>query len=240
MAFPLAIEGKRELGLASVVLIPAMVVCAIGGQAGHWWAWILAALAMIVWLAILMFFRDPPRRIPTEQDLLVSPADGKVTAIHAIPQDDKSAGQATGISIFLSVLNVHINRSPCDGTVREVTYKPGQFLDARDPQSEQLNESNRIVIDADDPAVGPVIVRQVAGLIARRIVCNVSPGDHVTRGQKIGMIKFGSRTDLIFADQSSYQPIVKEGDRVHAGTTVLARKNAAGVADNNADPSQES
>jgi len=156
----------------------------------------------------------------------VAPADGKVVETSLLEHHPDVNGPATRLGIFLSVFDVHVNRSPCSGTVRRITYQPGQFLDARDPNSGQMNEANTIVIEPDDPSRGPIVVRQIAGLIARRIVCGVKVGDKVQTGQRIGLIKFGSRTELIVPAGSGYAPAVAIGDRARGALTIMARLTA--------------
>lgn len=171
---------------------------------------------LVGFLFVCNFFRDPPRRIPTEPGLMVSPADGTVTEISECDERDFLNVPCHKIGIFLSVFNVHINRSPCDGTVRATKYKPGKFLDARHPDCTALNESNSI-------HVGEVVVKQIAGLIARRIVCEAGPNDKLTRGEKFGMIKFGSRTELYIPKDQVQEIRVKLKDKVKGGETIIAR-----------------
>ena len=204
--------------------------CAWAAWSGSWlWA-IPAALLLAIWVFCIAFFRDPVRTIPSEPGVLVSPADGKVTEVSRLPAYDGIDGEAWKISIFLSVFDVHINRAPCDGSVVRTDYRPGEFLDARHPESGIRNESNTIIIDpasnSRDAAYslhGPVIVRQVAGLIARRIICRVQPGEAISRGQRLGLIKFGSRTDLILPAVAGLEPTVKLNDVVRGGSSVLMR-----------------
>ena len=224
MRLPLAPGGLREMIILTLVFGGAGVWALFMGLAGYGWAWPVAILFIIVWLSGLAFFRDPERTTPLEEGIMIAPADGKVTETTLLEQHPDIGGPATRIGIFLSVLDVHINRSPCAGTGRSVSYKPGQFLDARDPQCGELNEANTIVIDPDPPHAGPVVVRQIAGLIARRIVCNVKPGDRVFTGQRIGLIKFGSRTELILPGHNLYKPAVTIGDRVYGAMSILARR----------------
>jgi phosphatidylserine decarboxylase len=165
----------------------------------------------------MAFFRDPERRVPADPDVMVSPADGLVVETVELDHHPDINGPAKRISIFLSVFDVHINRSPCEGVVRMMRYQPGQFVDARDPDSGRVNEANTIVIEPDDPAEGPVVVRQIAGLIARRIVCDLKVGDRVRTGQRIGLIKFGSRTELIFPAGSRFLPSVPCGGSRQGG-----------------------
>lgn len=215
---PFAHWGWAEMNLMGWPLLAVTVLLAVFG---FWYLAIVpgALLCLIVW-----FFRDPPRRVPQGPGLVVAPADGKVVEISKLEQHPDIGGPAMRIGIFLSVFDVHINRSPCSGTVRRITYQPGQYLDARDPNSGQLNEANTIVIEPDEPSKGPIVVRQIAGLIARRIVCSVKVGDRVETGQRIGLIKFGSRTELIVKADSGYSPAVAIGDRAYGALTVMARQ----------------
>jgi len=167
-------------------------------------------------LFTLNFFRDPPRRIPSEHGLMVAPADGVVVGIEDMNEPEFLNVPCTRVSIFLNVFNVHINRSPCEGVVRATKYKPGKFLDVRHPDCPTLNESNTIHL-------GDVVVKQIAGLIARRIVCEAKPNDTLTRGEKFGMIKFGSRTELYIPKDRVAEIRVKLKDKVKGGETVIAR-----------------
>ena len=160
------------------LLLVAVVLWKIAGSAA------LAALPVALALFFLWFFRDPPRRVPAGEGVLVSPADGKVTEAEWI---ETPAGSRLRLSIFLNVFDVHVNRSPVAGTVTQVNYKKGLFLNAMRADSNVLNESNTVVIEGEGYTVQ---VKQVAGLLARRIVCFVKPGDTVQRGQRFGMIKF--------------------------------------------------
>jgi len=164
----------------------------------------------------LNFFRDPPRRIPSDPGLMVSPADGVVVGIEDMNEPEFLNVPCTRVSIFLNVFNVHVNRSPCEGVVRGTKYKPGKFLDVRHPDCPTLNESNTIHL-------GDVVVKQIAGLIARRIVCEAKPNDTLGRGERFGMIKFGSRTELYIPKDRVAEIRVKLKDKVKGGETVIAR-----------------
>ena len=164
----------------------------------------------------LSFFRDPPRRVPDGPGLLVSPADGTVVEVSEVDDDEYLKAPCHKIGIFLSIFNVHVNRSPCQGTVRAVKHKPGRYLDARHPDCALLNESNTVHI-------GDVVVKQIAGLIARRIVCRTEPNDVLERGQRFGMIKFGSRTELYIPKQNVEELRVRLKDKVKGGETVIAK-----------------
>ena len=166
----------------------------------------------------LFFFRDPPRRVAVDEGLIVSPADGKVVAIEDLESTPHYDGPCRRVSIFLSVFNVHVNRSPEAGVVRDVLYKEGQYKNAMNPESSKFNESNAIWIDTPS---GAITVRQISGAVARRIVCKPSSGDTLSRGQKIGMIKFGSRTELYLPPGT--EVLAKLRDSVRGASTVIAR-----------------
>jgi phosphatidylserine decarboxylase len=159
----------------------------------------------------LWFFRDPDRAIPPGP-VAVSPADGKVVAI--VP-----AGNLTRVSIFLNVFDVHVNRSPIAGKITKVEYKTGKFLVASKPEATTDNEQNFITVEGPS---GTIVFSQIAGLIARRIICYKKPGDSVQAGERVGYIKFGSRVDIFFGPEWTIQ--VKEGQRVSAGSGILARR----------------
>lgn len=213
--------GLAELFLFSVVFASLTAGFAAIGELVHGAFWLGIIPLGVVWLEIIWFFRDPQRTIPQEPDVLVSPADGVVTNVEEVTEPD-FPGPALRISIFLSIFNVHVNRVPCSGKVTEVRYFPGEFLDARDRQSAVRNE--QLWIDMIEPSTGrPLRVKQISGAIARRIVCWLKRGDELTRGERIGMIKFGSRTDLLIPLDVSPQSLVKIGDVVKGGRTVLVR-----------------
>jgi phosphatidylserine decarboxylase len=175
-------------------------------------AW--AVLPLLLALFFLWFFRDPERAIPDDAGALVSPGDGKVTDISFVTVGGEKQAR---ISIFLSVFDVHVNRSPIAGFVREVRYQRGKFLNAMNQASAEQNEQNIVRVEGDGQVV---VFKQIAGLLARRIVCTAKLGDRLERGQRVGLIKFGSRVDVLFDAAASVQ--VKVGDRVWGGASVLA------------------
>ncbi len=166
----------------------------------------------------LFFFRDPKRKIP-DGDVIVSPADGVVSLVRQVSESQ------TRVSIFLSVFDVHVNRAPVAGVITAVDYTKGKFQNAIKPEASDENERNRVEIRTDSGAT--VIFSQIAGLLARRIVFHPVIGDRVEKGQRVGMIKFGSRTDVILGPE--WQILVNPGDQVLGGSTVLAKRNAAGL-----------
>ena len=189
------------------------VAIAVGLLAGNW-GW--AALPVLLAAFFLWFFRDPERAIPQEPGLIVSPADGKVTEVARIVTPD---GECLRVSIFLSVFDVHVNRSPVAGSLREVRYRKGAFLNAMNRESAVKNEQNQAFVDCSEGY--SVAFTQIAGLLARRIVFNKRAGDQLARGERVGLIKFGSRTDVLLPGYA--EPLVKIGDRVRGGASVIAR-----------------
>ncbi|MBO0912527.1 MAG: phosphatidylserine decarboxylase family protein, partial [Acidobacteria bacterium] len=173
-----------------------------------------AAIPVLVGAFFLWFFRDPERRIPSDAGAVVSPADGRVTEVGEVKLRGTNWKR---ISIFLNVFNVHVNRSPVSGVVSGAQYQPGRFRSAMNPASAESNEQNTVTIEGHGERV---ILRQIAGLLARRIVFTKKVGDRLERGERVGLIKFGSRTD-VFLDPAA-EVTVKVGDRVHGGSSILA------------------
>ena len=214
----LAPYARFETVAISIIGIGATYLC---DRYLGWWSIAPALLT----LALLAFYRDPPRRIPDDDNILLAPADGKIAEITR--NYDVDGHSELRIVIFLSVLNVHLNRSPCSGVVRDVKYEPGHFLNALKPESTEKNERNTLTIEPDAPIPGPLIVRQITGALARRIVCTAKPGDRLKSGQRFGMIKLGSRTELRVAESPNWRVLVNVGDSVNAGTSILARLETA-------------
>lgn len=171
-------------------------------------------------LCMLLFFRDFPRTIHAAANEVVSPADGTITAIEDFDNDPHYDGPCRRVSIFLSVFSAHVNRAPFECTVKKVIPAEGKYLDARDPDSSKHNVSNALWLDTPR---GPMTVRQITGAVARRIVCPVQPGNTLDKGQKFGMIRFGSRTELYLPPGT--EVTVKVGQYVYAGLDVVARFN---------------
>ena len=211
-------HGFREMLIGSVALVLTAFVL---GYFSYWWLALLM-LPVLVWL--FAFFRDPERVVPDEQHALVSPADGTVSDITEIENDPLIGGPAVRVGIFLSVFNVHVNRSPCDGRVVKTEYRKGKFLNAMGhARASEENESNTIVLaEPKGPDERPIaVVKQIVGLIARRIIVSVKPGDMVGRGQRIGMIKFGSRTELYVPKWMEPQVKVTVGQKVKGASDVV-------------------
>jgi phosphatidylserine decarboxylase len=200
---------------------------------GYYYGLVLLAAALLVgWLTtptwavvpillaafFLWFFRDPERVIPADAGAVVSPADGKVTAVSTVMLNGKPVQR---ISIFLNVFNVHVNRSPVSGVIRRVGYQTGKFLNAMNALSAEQNEQNTVTVEGDGHTV---VFKQIAGLLARRIVFTKTIGDRVERGERVGLIKFGSRVDVML--EASAAIGVKVGDHVKGGSSVLAFLNS--------------
>lgn len=196
-----------------------LVVAAILGWFTGVWA--LSILPLLLAAFFAWFFRDPERQIPQTAGAIVSPGDGKVTDIVAV---DVNGEARQRISIFLNVFNVHVNRSPIAGVIRNVEYRKGKFGNAMGSVSAEANEQNIVTVEGDGQTV---IFKQIAGLLARRIVFTKKVGDTVARGQRVGLIKFGSRVDVIFTSESDVA--VKIGDHVAGGSTILAVARVANL-----------
>ena len=207
---PLHREGYKFLGIFAAVTFVLFLIWAPLGWIG---------VGLTVWC--YYFFRDPPRHTPTRAGLIVSPADGVVSLLEpAVPPVELDMGTAplTRVSVFMNVFNCHVNRAPVAGRVARVAYRPGKFLNASLDKASVDNERNGIVLEMDDGRVLGVV--QIAGLVARRILCEVSEGQHLDTGSRFGMIRFGSRLDIYLPD--GVAPLVAPGQTMIAGETVLA------------------
>jgi phosphatidylserine decarboxylase len=214
----LAPWGCKDLNLFGWPLVAATVACLFLAKP---WCWLaIVPLVILIWL--ISFFRDPARAIPSEPRAIVAPADGLVVDITPIAQYEFIGRPAVRIGIFLSIFNVHINRAPCAGRVLETHYHPGEFLNAMRPESAERNEFMWIGFERSEQPAQRFAVRQISGMLARRIVCTLAPGTAVTRGEKFGMIKLGSRTELILP-ADAVEITVKVGDTVRAGSHIVAR-----------------
>jgi phosphatidylserine decarboxylase len=193
----------------------ALALVAVAVLIGMWTRPPFALIPLLLAVFFLWFFRDPERVIPSTPGAVVSPADGKVTAVSAI----QVAGEPrTSISIFLNVFNVHVNRSPAAGVITAVEYRRGKYLNAMNPASAELNEQNICTLVTEDGQ--RIVFKQIAGLLARRIVFSRRAGDRVARGERIGLIKFGSRCDVILP--ASAKVLVEVGNLVFCGSSTLA------------------
>lgn len=205
-------------GLCELLLIGGGMVLLTAALAYFYWP--VAVATGIVTFFIIWFFRDPTRRIPTEPGQIVAPADGKVVLIEEI--EDPEIGPAVLIGIFLSIFNVHANRSPMAGRVIGLSYRKGKFLNALRPESARENEQLEIRVEQDGAPYRLMKVRQITGAIARRIVCWVAPGDELSRGEMFGMIKLGSRTELVMPREEGLKIAVQLGQNIKAGSTLMA------------------
>jgi phosphatidylserine decarboxylase len=177
----------------------------------------LALIGLAATFFICYFFRDPDRVVPHQDGAIVSPADGKIVAVERVDQSPYYDGSSIKISIFMSIFNVHVNRIPHEGDIKRISYYPGKFFSANLDKASQLNEHNAIWVDTGNGR--QICFVQIAGLIARRIICRVQEGDTVKRGQRFGLICFGSRLDVYLPESAAVK--VDLGDRVQAGTSVL-------------------
>ena len=215
---PFAPWGLWELNLLCWPLLAVTVgLIWLGGI----WNWLAVGPAAFLAL-VVYFFRDPPRRIPSGADAIVAPADGTVVDVTPLDQYDFFSGPAVCIGIFLSIFNVHINRAPFAAKIIDTHYRPGKFFDARRPECAEQNESMWIGFETADSPPRRFAVRQISGMIARRIVCELRPGQSVSRGWKFGMIKLGSRTELILP-AADVEVLVRVRDKVHSGSNIVAR-----------------
>jgi phosphatidylserine decarboxylase len=192
---------------------PIAILAILAGVGIYFRCWTTTAIILALLAFVVSFFRDPDRRSPTDPQLIVAPADGRIVEI-------KPAGTGTMVAIFLSVFNVHVQRAPVAGEIKTVRYTKGKFLDARDPQAGPLNENRSVVLESADGF--RVEVRQIAGLIARRIVGWAGEGDRVFKGDRIGMIRFGSRVELYLP--ADVEILAQIGQTAKGGETVVARR----------------
>ena len=216
MRIPLTKYGVREL-----LLFGGLASAGIAASAAIGW-WYLAPVFVLALVFVLSFFRDPSRRIPEEPGVVVAPADGKVVEVTQVDEPPLLKVPSHKIAIFMSPLNVHVNRAPCGGEVETVEYRPGRHHNAQDPEASSENEAVAMIIRAADGRAR-VLVRQVAGVLARRIVCAAAAGERVERGQRFGMIKFGSRAEVYVPVEAGFEVWARLGQRVRAGETVLGR-----------------
>jgi len=245
MRIPFTKYGWPEVVVFPVVVFAVMVAFLLGSISFvPLWAIISVEIVLaIVLISVLSFFRDPYRPVrlrPADQNLLLAPADGRITDIEVVDENDfiggqgealdwiKSAGadRALRIGIFLSIFDAHINRAPCNVKVEKITYRQGDYKNAMKSESGQVNESNNLDLARTDSPQDKLVVRQISGAIARRIVCEASQGQELASGEKFGMIKFGSRTELyVPAPDPPWRMkcLVQIGDKVKAGLTPLVR-----------------
>jgi phosphatidylserine decarboxylase len=223
MRIPLTRYGWPQVVIFPAVVLAAMLICLLAGTNSLPRNAVVSIelLLAVVLIWILTFFRDPYRPVPPDKNILLAPADGKVTDIEIVEENDFIGGAALRIGIFLNIFDLHINRAPCDVKVERITYRQGKHKNAINPQSGRVNESNDLGLVRTDSPEDRLIVRQISGAIARRIVCDTSQGQKLTGGEKFGMIKFGSRTELYVPVRENVQCLVQVGDKVKAGLSPL-------------------
>lgn len=189
--------------------LPAIALLAFG-------YWKLALVFVLLAFVMAFFFRDPKRHPPSDANVVVAPADGRVTRVSPVAPEESNSPML--VSIFLSPLDVHINRAPIAGVIRDVSYLPGKFLMATSERASLVNEQNALTIDGERITV---VCKQIAGILARRVVCWKKRGDRLSLGERFGLIKFSSRTDLILPPQ--VEVLIQAGARVKGGTTIIGR-----------------
>ena len=210
MKIPLAKDGF-------IFILPLLIITVLMFLISFYWA---TAIFGLGFLFVTWFFRDPERRIPNEPNVIVSPADGKITEI--VTENEPINGKlCKRVTIFLSVFNVHVNRIPIGGTIEDIRYNPGKFLAAFNPKASMDNEQNLILINNGRTHI---FVKQIAGLIARRIVCWPKKGDHYESGQRYGLIRFGSRVDILLPENTKLS--VACGDKVSGGKSIIGYLNS--------------
>jgi phosphatidylserine decarboxylase len=213
LRIPLTSYGRGTVLLGSICLLTGVVVAALFLRPA-------GILFGLLWIGLLVFFRDPDRHADCSPDQLLSPADGTVRDVDQVTPPGFIEEPAIRVGIFMSVFDVHVNRSPADAAVRWTSYHPGAFHDARSTSAATQNEHHLLGLELHDGR--KILVNQIAGLVARRIVCRPLVGDVLRRGQRFGMVKFGSRVELYLPVADGYEVVVRPGDRVRAGQSVLA------------------
>ncbi|QDT88203.1 phosphatidylserine decarboxylase [Gimesia chilikensis] len=226
---PFAREGLAELFVLSTLffggaaLLTGVILCGVVTGVLSYIGWLLVLTLVLFGMEIVWFFRNPQRAIPAGEGVIVSPADGTFDTIEEIAHHEYIGGPAIEIGIFLSIFNVHINRMPVAGKIIKLVYRPGKCLNALRPESTRLNERLEVYLQMPEPTNRPMLVQQITGAIARRIVCRLKPGDELTKGAQFGMIKLGSRTVIVFPQEEGLEILAKPGDKLKAGSTILAK-----------------
>lgn len=208
-----------RVGLAELLVIGGFFLLLTVILAILWWP--AALVPAVIFCLVVWFFRDPPRAISQEPGMIVAPADGVIVAIDRV--EDPEIGPAVQFGIFLSIFNVHANRASAAGRVLALEYRPGKFLNALRPESVRENERLEIAMESPEPPYRLMKIRQITGQFARRIVCWVRPGDTLQRGEMFGMIKLGSRTELVIPDEPGLELLSRVGDKINAGSSLLAQ-----------------
>ena len=225
MRIPITKYGLPQVAVFPAVILTLMVIVFFCFRTQTPLGWMIAAevILLIVMVWVLAFFRDPARQIPTGDNFLLSPADGVIADIEILEAHPEIGARVLRIGIFLNIFNVHINRVPCAVRIESTTYKEGKFVNAMSSDCGRVNESNNIAMTRLDEPTDKLLVRQISGAVARRIVCHAEKGQEFASGEKFGMIKFGSRTELYLPIREEAKCQVKVGDKVKAGLTILVR-----------------
>jgi len=216
---PLSPHGARELVIGSLL---------IGGASclAFWLMPVVVVVPAALWVLLVAFFRDPERQPPEGENLVLAPADGRVTDLETVVEEDFLGGEAVRVGIFMSLFDVHVNRAPVSGKVVFRDHRPGRFHNAMLPAASRENECLLLGVEREDGS--RVLVKQVAGFVARRIVCVPEVGDRVRRGERFGMVKFGSRLEVYVPASSGFRPSARVGERVRAGESVVGEFSAEG------------
>jgi len=231
---PFAREGLAELFVLSTLffggmaLLTGLLLTSQPSGSLSIIGWLLVLTLFLCGLEIVWFFRNPRRVVPEGEAVVVSPADGTFDTIEEIAHHEFIGGPAIEIGIFLSIFNVHINRMPVAGKIIKLAYKPGKCLNALRPESTRENERLEVYLQMPEPTLRPMLVQQITGAIARRIVCRLKPGDELEKGTQFGMIKLGSRTVIVFPKEEGLEILAKPGDKLKAGSTILAKYASSG------------
>jgi len=208
---------------AGVVLLMAVLAVFAPALLPGWAIAVLEGILGVVLVWALLFFRDPHRETPRDDALLLAPADGRITDVETVEEADFIGGPALRVGIFLSIFDTHINRAPCDARVERITHRRGRYVNAMNPLAGKVNESNNVAMVRTNHPEDRLLVRQISGAVARRIVCAVREGQRLAGGERFGMIKFGSRTELYLPASEHVNCMVRPGDKVKAGLTPLVR-----------------
>ena len=227
-AWPFAAGGGATILLVSLA---ALALLALFWAVPAFWSGLLLAVGLVVWLIVLYFFRDPNRHSAVDAGVVLSPGDGKVVAITEEDETLYLGRRCRRISLFLSLTDVHVQRSPIAGTVAQVKRRPGKFLQAFRPEASDVNEHIAMTLET---VYGPVLVKQIAGIVARRCVNHMAPGDVLRTGQRFGLIRFGSRVDLFLP--LSAEIVAEIGEQAYGGLTPLARFSQSAVGTEETSP----
>lgn len=225
MRIPLTRYGLPEVVVYPAAVLVLMTAVGLFGPAWLpvWGVGVVEGTLVLVLAWALMFFRDPHREPPRDDNLLLAPADGTITDVEMVEETEFIGGPALRVGIFLSIFNTHINRAPCDAEVRKIIYRPGKYINAMNPRAGKVNESNNLSMVRTNHPQDRLLVRQISGAIARRIVCAAREGQRLTGGERFGMIKFGSRTELYLSASEDVKCMVRIGDKVRAGVTPVVK-----------------